>query len=164
MAAAGFGWTRLSPSRDRRRLLLAATFISATLAVTLLGSALAAPTHARWAAVAVVIVAVAAAGWGAVRPEPAWALRIDPEGRIWQRSAADSAVREDLLDSGPLPVRLWPTMAGTRLLGFSGASGFRLVWRDSLPPDRFRRLAAHARWHVERDAGAAERRTAAEDA
>ena len=65
-------------------------------------------------------------------------LAIDADGAIWLRRGEAPAER------------LQPRLAGDRLVTFSSPAGPVLVWRDCLPADAFRRLSAHARWHVER--------------
>lgn len=142
MSGAGLSWISLAPSRERRLWLFGASAVSAILALIFGAAALSAPAPARLAAGAVSAVAALAALLAAVREPAAARLSIDADGAIWIRrgTAADEAPAE----------RLLPRLPGDRVVTFAAGKGTVIVWRDSLPADVFRRLSAHARWHVER--------------
>jgi hypothetical protein len=148
MAAAGFGWTTLDVSRERSGWLRAAGGVSFALAAALASGLASEPSIGLALGV---LAALAAAGislgW-AVRPVQGWALCIDADGTIWTRMVAPA------LDETGAPVRLSPQMVGTRLVVLAAGRRVVAVWRDALPPAHFRRLCAHARWHVERAEGA----------
>jgi hypothetical protein len=142
MSAAGLSWISLSPSRERRAWLTAAAAISAVLAAVFLVGAW---INADAVLGAGGMLAAGAAAWAFQRGrrEPrAGELSIDADGAIWLR-------RPDRAENVPAQ-RLQPRLAGDRLVTFSSSSGPVVIWRDSLPADAFRRLSAHARWHVDR--------------
>lgn len=138
MSGAGLSWIFLSPSRERRLWLSGAAAMSACLAVVLRAGAAIATEPVLWVAAAVAAMSAIVARLAARRGPEAMQLAIDAEGAIWLRRGESSAER------------LQPRLAGDRLVTFSSAGGPVLVWRDSLPADAFRRVNAHARWHVER--------------
>lgn len=146
MAEAGFTWTALSPSRERRRWLVVAAVLCLLLTLVLALALWLAPSLGR-AIVCVVAVAATLIAARAAASEPASVeLRVDTDGRIWRRPL----VADD--DALPAADRLRPIAVGSRLCCLADPRGRALaVWHDGLPVDRFRKLCAHARWHVERD-------------
>jgi hypothetical protein len=149
MAAAGFPWTDLQPSRERANWLRAAAGVSLVLAAGFMVRALADSTVAStWPLLvaALVCAAAAALAFRAARARgPAACLAIDPEGVLWAR-AGTAAVGHD---TRPV-VQMRPQVVSDRLVTLSGSGQRVVVWCDALPPQHFRRLSAHARWHVER--------------
>jgi hypothetical protein len=143
MAAAGFGWITLEFSRERRAWLRAAGGLSLALATALAGGFAAEPSTGLALSALATLGAAGVSAWWAMRPVAAWALYIGADGSIWGRMV--SPVLEPAA-----PVRLSPQMVGTRLLTLTAGRRVVAVWRDALPPAHFRRLCAHARWHVER--------------
>jgi hypothetical protein len=142
MSGAGLSWFHLSPSRERRLWLFGAAAVSGCLALVLCAGAAANADPAVWAAAAATATAAGVALLAARRTTGAMCLAIDADGAIWLR-------RGEGPDDAPAE-RLQPRLAGDRLVTFSSAAGPVLVWRDGLPAAAFRRLSAHARWHVER--------------
>jgi len=143
MPGTGFPWTPLNPSRARRRWLLAGATVSAALALILLSPAWRDPSPTLIAAAFIAALAAGAAAVAARRPEPAWALLVDADGAIWGRMSTPE-------HEPGLPIRLVPSVFGRQRVVLTCASAAVAVWRDALPVERFRRLSAHARWHLER--------------
>jgi hypothetical protein len=138
MSGAGLSWIFLSPSRERRLWLSGAAAVSACLAAVFGAGAVSAAEPVLGIAAAAAALSAIGALLEARRAPDAMQLAIDADGAIWMRRGESSAQR------------LQPRLAGDRLVTFSSAAGPVLVWRDNLPADAFRRLSAHARWHVER--------------
>jgi hypothetical protein len=143
MTAAGFAWTTLGFSRERRAWLRAAGGVSLALATALASGLAAEPSIGlALAALAALGAAGGSMGWS-MRPASPWALYIGVDGAIWGRmnpAAIEPAA----------PVRLSPQVVGARLVTLTAGRRVVAVWRDALPPAHFRRLCAHARWPVER--------------
>jgi hypothetical protein len=145
MTAAGLAWISLAPSRMRRAWLRAAAGLSGLLALTLSAAALIEPTVGLLAGTAAAAAAVLLAGWAAQATPPAVSLSIDAGGALWLRHGAT--------DAAAVPVK--PVFASDRLVTLRSGRRTMAVWRDSLPPDAYRRLCAHVRWHVPRGGQAA---------
>lgn len=145
MAGAGFHWTLLRASDERRRWLRVAALLSSLLALALLAALWLEPDGVRALAAALAALAAAWAGAESGRPQPTYALHIDAGGAIWGRSgqAAEAAP----------PLRLRACVVTSRLVTLAGDAVTVTVWRDALPATEFRRLCAHARWHLERGDG-----------
>ena len=139
MSGAGLSWSALLPSRERRMWLGLGAGASAILALCFLGKALAEPALALGLAALLCGAAAGAAALASRRPPLAVAVAIDAEGRVWMRAEPDGE-----------PGRAWPRLVADRLVTLDTAAGLQAVWHDSLAPAQFRRLCAHARWHVER--------------
>lgn len=149
MSDAGFSWTILSDSRERRVWLCCAGALSFVALVALAVALGLEPQPLRALALATSAGLVIAAGLTARRPGRRLALRIATDGSVWLRPEDPQA--EALGQGEPAPaVRLWPTWVGSRCAAFRHGRGAIVLWHDSLPPGRFRLLCAHARWHVER--------------
>ncbi len=71
-------------------------------------------------------------------------LRVAADGAPWLRPAASAA------EPAPAAQRARPLHVSARLITLGSSLGTLVLWRDSLPPERFRQLAAYARWHIER--------------
>jgi hypothetical protein len=146
MAGAGLSWVSLLPSRERRLWLFGAAVVSTVLALVFGGGAAIASDPVLWAAAGAAALAAGLALRAAQRGLDPMRMAIDADGAMWLHRGQRL---DDESDDAP-PERLLPRVAGDRLVTFSSAAGPVLVWRDSLPADAFRRLNAHARWHVER--------------
>ena len=142
MAGAGFGWTALRASLERRRWLRAAALLSAALALLLLAAVWLDPHALRALAAAAAVLAAAWAGFESGRAPSPFALHIDADGAIWGRV-------EGAVEPSP-PLRLRPGVVASRLVTLAGDGITAAVWRDALPASEFRRLCVHARWHLER--------------
>ncbi|MDZ7652329.1 MAG: hypothetical protein U5L03_07110 [Burkholderiaceae bacterium] len=143
MAAAGFGWTPLDVSHERRAWLRAAATVSFGLTAALASGLAAEPSVSLALAALAALSAAAVSTWWSVRPVTAWALYIGADGTIWGR--VESAGIEVAA-----PARLHPQVVAARMVTLTTGRQVVAVWRDALPPAQFRRLCAHARWHVER--------------
>jgi len=149
MIGAGFSWSALNPSRERRSWLVCAAALSAALASTLLLRFVADPSLALGWSAGCALVAAVAAYVTAQHPGPRRELRLDADGSIWCRPCMDPDAPPD---NALAPLRLLPNVIGRRLVTFRSAAGPRVVWADSLTAEQFRRLCANSRWHVERSA------------
>lgn len=146
MAEAGFTWTALSASRERRAWLVAAAALCLLLTLFLALALWIEPSAGRALASGVAVAATLIAARAVASVPTPIELRIDADGLIWRRPI----VADD--DALPAADRLRPMAVGSRLCCLADARGRALaVWHDGLPVDCFRKLCAHARWHVERD-------------
>lgn len=140
MTGNGFAWVTCNPSLERRRWLRLATAGCGAIAVALAVAAVADPSAARVAGLALAIGgALLALGRERAADQPG-ELRLDVDGTFWWRQAGESE-SERLTAAG---LSYW-------LAVFVGPGGRRCVWRDSLPPAHWRILRACVRWHVDRD-------------
>lgn len=150
MISSGFSWTALTPSRARRRWLLCAVALCVLLASVFLARLLSDPT----AGLAIASLAAATAAVATTRtlgrPGRLFELQIDRDGTIWRRPA----------DPADGELRLMPAVVSRQLVTFTGGAEPIVIWHDNLSADRFRRLSAHARWHVERSRQDADRERA----
>jgi hypothetical protein len=142
MAGAGFHWTLLRASDERRRWLRAAALLSSALALVLLAALWLEPDGVRALAALAAVLAAAWAGAESGRAPPPYALHIDADGVIWGRAG-------EVAERAP-PLRLRACVVASRLVTLDGDAGPVAVWRDALPVDGFRRLCVHARWHLDR--------------
>jgi hypothetical protein len=149
MTVAGFSWTLLRSSRERRVWLSIAGLVCATLAVILAARALSGPVvSSAWplllGAAAAAIGSGSAARAVLVDP-PSVGLSVDSDGAIWGRIGMPAAADESVP-----PIEFQPRIVSDRLVTLCSGGLWVAVWRDALPPEYFRRLCAHARWRVER--------------
>ena len=122
----------------RQRAMSAAAALSGSIAAVCLGTALATGRWAPLGGFLTGVMAVAALVRGSRRrPADEVALRLCPR--------TGALMRED----GDGKPALRPVGVTRNLIGLSGsgpASGRLSVWRDSIAPDGFRRIAAYAQW------------------
>jgi hypothetical protein len=150
MPAVGLPWTALSASRERRRWLRAAAMVCLA-AATALAAGLASDPGLPLAVASGALVAGAALAWQAGEAAaPGRELRIDAEGAIWLRRRIGPLAPRGDASSNDSVQRALPVHVSGRLVTLRSAGGLVAVWQDSVPADAFRRLASHARWHVER--------------
>lgn len=153
MPEAGLPWTALSASRERRFWLRSASAACILVAVALAGGLAAGHGWSHGVAIGIALLAGAVAWHAGNDGAPGWELRIDADGAVWVRprgrAPADGASAASYARSD-LSLRAIPVHVSVRLATLRTAHGVLAVWRDSLPREAFRRLACHARWHVER--------------
>ena len=150
MISSGLSWTALDQSRAQRRWLFCALALCGLLASVFLARLLFDPTAglgiASLAAATAAVIAARTLG----RPGRLFEVKIDRDGTIWRRP----------VDSANDETRSMPAVVSRQLVTFTGGAEPIVIWHDNVSADRFRRLSAHARWHVERSGQDADRERA----